>query len=68
MNIHEYQAKDILRKYHVPCSSGIVILNKKAIKVIQESLKMNLIEIISVLGEGFETSAMLKDHKVWKYI
>lgn len=31
-------------------------------------LKMNLIEIIAILGEGYETSAMLRDHKVWKYI
>ncbi len=28
MNIHEYQAKELLRKYGVPTSSGIVALNK----------------------------------------
>lgn len=31
MNIHEYQAKEVLRKYGVPTSNGIVILNKEDI-------------------------------------
>lgn len=31
MNIHEYQAKQILRQYGVPTSNGILILNKKEI-------------------------------------
>ena len=32
MNIHEHQAKDILREYGAPVSRGIVILSKDEIK------------------------------------
>lgn len=31
MNIHEYQAKEILRKYKIPTSSGVLILHKEEI-------------------------------------
>lgn len=31
-------------------------------------LKMALVQIISVLGDGVETSKMLREHKVWKFI
>lgn len=32
MNIHEYQAKEILRKYGIPTSTGIVILSENEIE------------------------------------
>ena len=32
MNIHEYQAKKILKDYGAPVSGGAVILSKKEIK------------------------------------
>ena len=32
MNIHEYQAKEILKEYGVPTSNGIIILNVNEIK------------------------------------
>ena len=32
MNIHEHQAKDILREYGAPVSRGIVILSRDEIK------------------------------------
>ena len=31
-------------------------------------LKMAIVQIISVLGDGVETSKLLHDHKIWKYI
>ena len=31
-------------------------------------LKINLVEVVSMLGQGVETSNLLKDHHVWKYI
>ena len=41
MNIHEHQAKDILKQYKAPVSKGIVIYNKSEIE-----------EKISELGEN----------------
>ncbi len=32
MNIHEYQAKDILREYGAPVSSGIIVKSKNEIE------------------------------------
>jgi succinyl-CoA synthetase beta subunit len=34
MNIHEYQAKEIMRKYGVPTSHGVVILREKDIDTV----------------------------------
>ena len=39
MNIHEHQAKDLLRKYGAPVSNGVVILSKKEIEEKIEKLK-----------------------------
>ncbi len=52
MNIHEYQAKDILRKYHVPCSSGIVILNKKDISDLFAKFDANLYVVKAQIHAG----------------
>ena len=32
MNIHEYQAKEILKEYGAPTSNGVIILNINEIK------------------------------------
>ncbi len=32
MNIHEYQAKELLKKYGAPVSNGVVIFNPNEIK------------------------------------
>ena len=37
MNIHEHQAKDILRKYGAPVSNGVVI---KSLDEIKEKIKL----------------------------
>ena len=37
MNIHEHQAKDILRKYGAPVSNGVVI---KSLGEIKEKIKL----------------------------
>ncbi len=39
MNIHEHQAKDLLRKYGAPVSKGVVILSKEEIEEKIEKLK-----------------------------
>tara|TARA_B100000674_G_scaffold160156_1_gene128004 strand:- start:1186 stop:2346 length:1161 start_codon:yes stop_codon:yes gene_type:complete len=39
MNIHEHQAKDLLRKYGAPVSNGVVILNKDEIEEKTKKLK-----------------------------
>ena len=38
MNIHEYQAKQVLNKYGVPTSSGIVALKEEEIDELTQSL------------------------------
>ena len=35
MNIHEHQAKDLLRRYGAPVSNGVVFFNKNEIKKIK---------------------------------
>ena len=37
MNIHEHQAKDLLRNYGAPVSSGVVIFKKEEIDLIFSS-------------------------------
>ena len=39
MNIHEYQAKNILKEFGVPVPNGVVILNKDEIE--NEVKKLN---------------------------
>ena len=40
MNIHEYQAKKILRDYGVPVSNGVIIFS---VNEIEEKIKINKI-------------------------
>lgn len=41
MNIHEYQAKQLLRKYGVPTSDGIVAMNKDEIDKLLDNFNVN---------------------------
>ena len=41
MNIHEYQAKEILKKYGAPVSNGVVIFSLDVIKGKVENSKVN---------------------------
>ena len=41
MNIHEHQAKDILREFKAPVSNGIVIFDKSEIKEKISNLREN---------------------------
>lgn len=52
MNIHEYQAKDILRQYNIPCSNGIVILNKDDIKPLFSDFDANLYVVKAQIHAG----------------
>ena len=31
-------------------------------------LKLNIVQIVSVLGKGAETSHLLREHKIWKSV
>ena len=31
-------------------------------------LKLNIVQIVSVMGEGFETSQLLRGHKIWTLV
>ena len=41
MNIHEHQAKELLKSYGAPVSNGVVILNVNEIKEKVRQLKTN---------------------------
>ena len=42
MNIHEYQAKEILRKFSVPTGKGVVALSKDEIDNVIDNFDANL--------------------------
>ena len=44
MNIHEHQAKEILREFGAPVSTGIVILSSSDIKSQIQRLKSNFLK------------------------
>ena len=46
MNIHEHQAKDILREFEAPVPKGVVVYNIKEIGWTYESLRISIIFII----------------------
>lgn len=52
MNIHEYQAKEILRKYGVPTSHGVVALRDKEIDDAIENLDAKLYVIKAQIHAG----------------
>lgn len=52
MNIHEYQAKEVLKKYGVPTSHGIVILNEKDINPMIDGFDANLYVVKAQIHAG----------------
>jgi len=52
MNIHEYQAKEILRKYGVPTSHGVVILNENEIDSIIDNFDAPLYVVKAQIHAG----------------
>ena len=52
MNIHEYQAKEIMRKYGVPTSHGVVILKEKDIDTIIDNFDAPLYVVKAQIHAG----------------
>ena len=52
MNIHEYQAKQILRKYGVPTSTGVVALKSKDIDSVIDGLDAKLYVVKAQIHAG----------------
>ena len=52
MNIHEYQAKEIIRKYGVPTSHGVVILHEKDIDTIIDNFDAPLYVVKAQIHAG----------------
>lgn len=52
MNVHEYQAKHILREYGVPTSSGVVALHKKEIDDLIDNLEANIYVVKAQIHAG----------------
>jgi succinyl-CoA synthetase beta subunit len=52
MNIHEYQAKDILRKFGVPVSNGVVAFNASEIENAVSMLNTNLYVVKAQIHAG----------------
>ncbi|MGX6960448.1 MAG: ADP-forming succinate--CoA ligase subunit beta [Rickettsia endosymbiont of Pentastiridius leporinus] len=52
MNIHEYQAKEILRKYGVPTSTGIVITDTESINASIDKLDAKLYVVKAQIHAG----------------
>lgn len=52
MNIHEYQAKEILRKYGIPTSTGVVVLDPKNIDSAIDNLNASLYVVKAQIHAG----------------
>lgn len=52
MNIHEYQAKQILRKYGVPTGNGVVALKEKEIESVIDDLDTNIYVVKAQIHAG----------------
>ncbi|MES2214670.1 MAG: ADP-forming succinate--CoA ligase subunit beta [Pseudomonadota bacterium] len=52
MNIHEYQAKEVLRKFGVPTSTGVVVLEKDQIDNVINSLDASLYVVKAQIHAG----------------
>ena len=53
MNIHEYQAKQILKKFGAPVPNGVAILNLSEIESKTKGLKTNCFWFLHTLFEKF---------------
>lgn len=67
MNIHEYQAKEVLRKYGVPTSSGVVALSSEEIDKMFSDFNADLYVVKAQIHAGGRGKAggvkVLKDKK-----
>lgn len=52
MNIHEYQAKEVLRKFNVPVSTGVVALAKDDINRLIKEMQANLFVVKAQIHAG----------------
>lgn len=52
MNIHEYQAKEILRKYGVPTSTGVVITKTESINAAIDELNTKVYVVKAQIHAG----------------
>ncbi len=52
MNIHEYQAKEILRKYNVPTSVGVVALKREEVREVVKDLDSPLYVVKAQIHAG----------------
>ena len=52
MNIHEYQAKQVLNKYGVPTSSGIVALKEEEIDELMKDFDADLYVVKAQIHAG----------------
>ncbi len=66
MNIHEYQAKEILNKYGVPTSHGIVALSKEQLEEMMKNFSADLYVVKAQIHAGGRGKAggvkVMKDH------
>ncbi|QKX01077.1 ADP-forming succinate--CoA ligase subunit beta [Wolbachia endosymbiont of Dipetalonema caudispina] len=52
MNVHEYQAKEILRKFNVPVSNGFVATTAEEVETLVSRLKSNMLIIKAQIHAG----------------
>ncbi|MCV3769317.1 MAG: ADP-forming succinate--CoA ligase subunit beta [Wolbachia pipientis] len=52
MNVHEYQAKEILRKFNVPVSKGFVATTAEEVETLVSQLKSNILIIKAQIHAG----------------
>ena len=52
MNIHEYQAKEILKKYKIEVPKGVIILDSKNIEKKVKNLKFSNLVIKAQIHSG----------------
>ena len=60
MNIHEYQAKKILRDYGVPVSNGVIIFSVNEIEEKIKKLKSNKLVVKAQIHAGGRGKAVGK--------
>jgi succinyl-CoA synthetase beta subunit len=73
MKIHEYQGKEILRKYNVPVPrGGVAFSGEEAVKIAKEDLGGNVWVVKAQIhaggrGKGGGVKVAKSLHKVWEY-
>ena len=67
MNIHEYQAKQILKEFGIPVPNGVVILNKNDVEKVIDSFDSDLYVVkaqIHAGGRGKAGGVKLSKNKI----